>query len=82
MVIYDVSNDKERGKLAEICLDFGLERVQKSVFLGELGDSLRRKLILELREKIPQREFNLQIFELDKNSDKRRLIFQTKKKGR
>ena len=35
-VIYDISKDRTRTKIADRCLAFGLQRVQKSVFLGEL----------------------------------------------
>ena len=35
-VIYDISKDRTRTKIADRCLDFGLLRVQKSVFLGEI----------------------------------------------
>lgn len=35
-VVYDISKDRTRTKIANRCLDFGLERVQKSVFLGDI----------------------------------------------
>lgn len=35
-VVYDISKDRTRTKIADRCLDFGLRRVQKSVFLGEI----------------------------------------------
>ena len=35
-VIYDISKDRTRTKIADRCLDFGLQRVQKSVFLGDI----------------------------------------------
>ena len=35
-VIYDISKNRTRSKVADRCLDFGLQRVQKSVFLGEI----------------------------------------------
>lgn len=35
-VIYDITKDRTRTKIADRCLDFGLQRVQKSVFLGEI----------------------------------------------
>jgi CRISPR-associated protein Cas2 len=35
-VVYDISKDRTRKKIADCCLDFGLQRVQKSVFLGEV----------------------------------------------
>ncbi|MCP4111266.1 MAG: CRISPR-associated endonuclease Cas2 [Desulfobacteraceae bacterium] len=35
-VIYDISEDKIRSKVAKNCKKYGLIRVQKSVFLGRL----------------------------------------------
>ncbi len=35
-VVYDISKDRTRTKIADRCLDFGLHRVQKSVFLGDI----------------------------------------------
>lgn len=36
-VVYDIVNDKKRGKVARVCINKGLYRVQKSVFLGTLN---------------------------------------------
>lgn len=36
-VIYDISNDKTRNRVAKACKDTGLYRVQKSAFLGNLN---------------------------------------------
>ena len=35
-ILYDVSADKRRNKVAKKCKQYGLIRVQKSVFLGKL----------------------------------------------
>lgn len=35
-VIYDISGDAHRNRIAKACLDHGLQRIQKSVFLGDL----------------------------------------------
>lgn len=35
-VVYDISKNKTRSKVAKRCLEFGLYRVQKSVFLGDV----------------------------------------------
>jgi len=35
-VIYDISEDRERTKIAKACEQYGLYRIQKSVFLGDL----------------------------------------------
>ncbi|MCL5673960.1 MAG: CRISPR-associated endonuclease Cas2 [Deltaproteobacteria bacterium] len=38
-VIYDITDDKVRTKIAKICKNKGLYRVQKSVFLGTLNNN-------------------------------------------
>ncbi|MHB1679246.1 MAG: CRISPR-associated endonuclease Cas2 [bacterium] len=38
-VIYDITDDKVRAKIAKICKNKGLYRVQKSVFLGTLNNN-------------------------------------------
>ncbi len=46
-VIYDISDDKVRNKIAKTCKNKGLYRVQKSAFLGTINknqiDELRLK---------------------------------------
>ncbi len=36
-VIYDIVNDRTRNRIAKVCKDKGLYRVQKSAFLGTLN---------------------------------------------
>ncbi len=49
-VVYDISNDKTRTKVAKRCLDFGLYRVQKSVFLGDLPPNRVDEILLFSKE--------------------------------
>ena len=35
-VIYDISSNKDRGKIAKACKEYGLIRVQYSVFFGDI----------------------------------------------
>lgn len=35
-ILYDISEDKPRNKVAKMCKKYGLMRVQKSAFLGKL----------------------------------------------
>ncbi len=44
-VIYDITNNRTRSKIARACKNKGLYRVQKSAFLGKLN----RTQIAELR---------------------------------
>ena len=47
-VLYDISDDRRRGKVARACLQVGLYRVQQSVFLGTLGDNELDELVVRL----------------------------------
>ncbi len=37
LVVYDISHDGTRTKIADICQDYGLDRIQYSAFLGDLS---------------------------------------------
>ncbi len=47
-VIYDIENTKARTKMAETCLDKGLERIQFSAFRGLLTSTQRKELSKKL----------------------------------
>lgn len=49
MVIYDISEDRTRTKVYDICKDYGLDRQQYSVFAGRLRARQVRALAKELR---------------------------------
>jgi CRISPR-associated protein Cas2 len=49
-VVYDIAKDKTRTKIAKRCLDFGLYRVQKSVYLGELAPNRVEEILLASQE--------------------------------
>lgn len=44
VVIYDITDDKERKKISETCLDYGLDREQYSVFTGVVKPTHLRQL--------------------------------------
>lgn len=49
-VVYDIAKDRTRTKIAERCLDFGLYRVQKSVYLGDLPPNRVEEVVQFSRE--------------------------------
>jgi CRISPR-associated protein Cas2 len=51
-VIYDISDDKARNRVAKHCKAAGLERVQKSAFLGKLVSNRIDELILQCAQVI------------------------------
>jgi len=49
-VLYDISEDAVRNKVASLCRDYGLMRLQKSVFLGEISATATRQLADRIRD--------------------------------
>jgi CRISPR-associated protein Cas2 len=70
-VIYDIVSDKTRNKVAKICLNKGLYRVQKSVFLGTLNANQRDSLALECEVLIDSDVDSVYVFPMDDTSFKR-----------
>ena len=62
LVIYDISDDEIREKVAQICMDYGLVRIQKSAFLGRINSQRRKSLIKALERKIKPDTDNIQVF--------------------
>ncbi len=62
VVVYDISDDKYRLRVAEACKDYGLEHIQYSAFEGDLSFNRREELILRLKKTLGQHEGNIQIY--------------------
>ncbi len=62
LVVYDISDDNVRNRLAEFLKDFGLERIQKSAFLGNLSPQERKDLLVLLPKFIKDREDRIDVF--------------------
>lgn len=56
LVCYDIPNDQIRQRVADFCLDKGLERVQYSVFLGKMDSTLAYELAAQVRQKLGRNE--------------------------
>lgn len=54
-VLYDIPDDATRTKIAEVCKDYGLERIQFSAFSGTLTRNMREELFLRLRDTLGER---------------------------
>lgn len=48
-VIYDIRANRSRSKISKLCKQIGLHRVQKSVFLGEVRETLLKKFQEEVK---------------------------------
>lgn len=50
LVMYDIEDDRIRHRISEACLDYGLERIQFSVFRGKLNRNKREELLMRLTQ--------------------------------
>jgi len=66
-VLYDIQKDKARTKVAKLCKQAGLYRVQKSVFLGTLTANEKDTLELQIEELIDEEVDSVYIFPMSKN---------------
>ncbi|MFQ5615917.1 MAG: CRISPR-associated endonuclease Cas2 [Anaerolineales bacterium] len=64
LLIYDIPDDKKRAKIADACLDYGLDRVQYSAFLGPLVPTHQDELILKIKNILGKKPGKVQLFPL------------------
>lgn len=49
LLLYDITNDRKRTKVAETCLDYGLDRIQYSAFSGDISRNHQEELFLKVK---------------------------------
>jgi CRISPR-associated protein Cas2 len=62
LLIYDIEDDRIRTRVAETCLDYGLERIQFSAFSGKLNRNRRQELALRLVREVEQAAARIRIY--------------------
>jgi CRISPR-associated protein Cas2 len=73
-VLYDIKKDKVRTRIAKLCKQTGLYRVQKSVFLGSLEENEKDSLRLEFEELIDTETDSVYIFPMNKSELKQTIL--------
>lgn len=66
-VLYDIEDDKVRNKVAKLCKQTGLYRVQFSVFLGTIDHQQKDVLELQIEALIDKSKDSVYIFPMSKN---------------
>lgn len=76
LVIYDIPHDGTRTKVADVCLDYGLDRIQFSAFSGELTRTHQEELWLRIKRKIGKRAAKVFIVPMASDTWARRLTLE------
>jgi len=73
LLVYDIPHDGTRTKVADFCLDYGLDRIQYSGFLGDLTRTYQEELILKIGERLGDRPGKIQLFVICEKDWRQRL---------
>ncbi len=73
LLVYDITHDGTRGKVSEACLDYGLQRIQYSAFLGDLSRTHQEELFRKVRKRLGKKEGKIQLFPLCERDIRQRL---------
>lgn len=77
MLVYDIPNDRARTKIADTCLDYGLDRIQYSAFYGRLSKSHQEDLMIKIQKVLGKASGNIQLIPVaDREWQKRQVIDQ------
>jgi len=80
LVVYDIPDDRKRAKIADALLDYGLDRIQFSAFLGALLPTHQQELMLKVKKILGRQPGNIQLFPVcAEDWAKRKVIDQSEK---
>ena len=66
LLIYDIPDDRARTKIADFCLDYGLDRVQYSAFMGDLSTNHQEELMLKITQRLGKAAGKIDLFPICK----------------
>ncbi len=76
LVIYDIPHDGTRNKVADCCLDYGLDRIQYSAFAGELSRTHQEELMMKIKRRVGKQPAKVQIIVVAADEWARRLVLE------
>ena len=75
ILIYDIEDDKLRTRTADICMNYGLERIQFSAFFGKLNRNRRQELSLRLQRELGNQSARVRIIPICEQDLKEMWVF-------
>jgi CRISPR-associated protein Cas2 len=80
LLVYDIPDDRTRTKVADFCLDYGLDRIQYSSFLGDLPRMHQEELLLKIKKRMGKQPGNVQLFPICDRDWRRRIVYVKEQK--
>lgn len=76
LLVYDIPDDRLRGKVADFCLDFGLDRVQYSAFVGDLSRNHAEELMVKIQSKLGKAPARVLLLTVPSDVWQARLVYE------
>lgn len=76
LLIYDIPDDRARARIADACLDFGLDRVQYSAFYGKLSQPHRESLMVLLEQTLGDLAGSIQLIVICEADWRKRIVLE------
>lgn len=76
ILVYDIPDDRKRTKIADTCLDYGLDRIQYSAFTGWLLPAQQEELFLKLKKILGKKPGNIQLFPICADDWRKRKVHE------
>jgi CRISPR-associated protein Cas2 len=76
LLVYDIVNDRKRSKVADTCLDYGLDRIQYSTFSGQLNRTHREELMMKIEAIMGDSAASVHLYSIDEKAWSKRLVFE------
>jgi len=81
LLVYDIPDDRKRAKIADACLDYGLDRIQFSAFSGWLLATQQEELFLKVKKILGKKDGNIQMFPVCAEDWAKRKVIDQQGKG-
>jgi CRISPR-associated protein Cas2 len=76
LVIYDIPEDRLRQKISDVCLDYGLRRIQYSAFEGDLNRNRVQEMLLKMGKLIGKKEGQIQCIPICDKDKRQRVVLE------
>lgn len=77
LLMYDIVNDRQRGKVADACLDYGLDRIQYSAFSGLLNRTHQEELMMRIEAIIRNGAARVHLYPIDEKAWQKHLVLES-----
>ncbi len=75
LLIYDIEDDRLRARVATMCLDYGLQRIQYSAFFGEISRNRQEEIVQRISQQAGHKALSVHLFPLCETDFKQRKSF-------